>query len=442
MEYQEALEYILSFADYERWPGFAYAGRFDLRRMDLFLARLGNPHLGARTIHVAGSKGKGSTAAMIAAGLISAGYRTGLYTSPHLHSFRERIAVDGESIGEGEFASLASLLKPEVEKVNRKAEYGEMTTFEILTALAFLHFQKKGAAFQVLEAGLGGRLDATNIVRAEVSVITSISLDHQAVLGNTIAEIAAEKAGIIKAGGVVVSSPQTEEAAEVIGDACRQSGAELIKVGEQIGWRKISSDLRGQSLEVRGRRGDYRITIPLLGAHQIENAAAAVAALEAASIPQQAIADGLAATRWPGRLEVLKEKPYLVIDGAHNVNSAKRLVEAIREHFDFDRLLLIIGTSADKDAAGMIAELAALSELVIATRTRHPRSTDPERLADEFRRHGKSPAITAAVGEAVAEAMSAAAETDLVLATGSIFVIGEVIEYIKGLQPEPYPSYR
>ena len=441
MDYRGALEYVLSFADYERWPGFAYAGRFDLRRMDIFLERLGSPHLGRRTVHIAGSKGKGSTSAMIASGLVSAGHRTGLYTSPHLHTLRERIAVDGGPIGEEEFASLAALVRPEVEKVNREGAYGELTTFEILTALAFLYFREREAAFQVLEAGLGGRLDATNVVRAEVSVITSISLDHQGVLGDTVARIAAEKAGIIKRGGVVVSAPQVAEAAEVIGEACRRQGAELIVVGEGVTWEGRRADLRGQSLEVEGRRGRYEITIPLLGAHQRENAATAVAALEAAGISPADITSGLARTRWPGRFEVLGTEPLLVADGAHNGDSARRLGEAVREHLEFERLILIIGTSTDKDVAGIVAGLAPLADEVIATSTRHPRAADPALLVGEFQRHGITPRTASGVGEAVDEALALAGGKGLVLATGSIFIVAEVIEYCRGLSPELYPKY-
>ncbi|MCL0074271.1 Mur ligase family protein, partial [Dehalococcoidia bacterium] len=283
MNYQAALDYILSFTDYERWPGFGYAARFDLQRMEDLLRRLGSPHLGARTVHIAGSKGKGSTAAMIASALTVAGFRTGLYTSPHLHTMRERIRIDGQLIAEHEFAGLLSEMKPEIEATNR-GQTEELSTFEILTAMAFHHFRKQRAAFLVAEAGLGGRLDATNVVSSEVCVVTSISRDHTAVLGDTIPQIAAEEAGIIEPGVTVVSSPQVAEAAKVIRKLCLKKGAELIMGGEEITWQGRESSLDGQSLEVRGRKGEYHLTIPLLGEHQIENAATAVAALEALDI--------------------------------------------------------------------------------------------------------------------------------------------------------------
>ncbi len=204
MNYAAALDLLLSRTDYERYPGFNYASRFDLRRMDDLLLRLGNPHMSAKSVHIAGSKGKGSTSAMIAAGLQAAGYKTGLYTSPHLITLRERIQVDSKPILKSELGSVVASIKPHVEAVDRDGTYGELSTFELLTAAAFVYFHQKQVDYQVLEVGLGGRLDATNVVHPEICVITSISLDHTEVLGDTLAKIAAEKAGIIKQGCTVV----------------------------------------------------------------------------------------------------------------------------------------------------------------------------------------------------------------------------------------------
>ncbi|RLC69733.1 MAG: bifunctional folylpolyglutamate synthase/dihydrofolate synthase, partial [Chloroflexi bacterium] len=193
MDYQAAVNWVLSFADYERWPGFAYAARFDLRRMEVLLSQLGNPHLGRKTVHIAGSKGKGSTAAMIASGLQAADFKVGLYTSPHLHTIRERMTLGFQPIAENDFARLVERLRPKVEVVNR-GSLGELTTFEILTALGFLYFQEARVDFQVVEVGLGGRLDATNVVQPEICVITSISHDHTQVLGEDLNQVAAERA--------------------------------------------------------------------------------------------------------------------------------------------------------------------------------------------------------------------------------------------------------
>jgi len=290
----------------------------------------------------------------------------------------------------------------------------------------------------VLETGLGGRLDATNVVKPEVCVITSISLEHQEVLGDTLAKIAGEKAGIIKPGCVVVSSPQSEEAAAVFREVCLKKKAKLISVGSDITWRKLNSNLSGQSLEVKGLRDSYRLTIPLLGSHQLDNAASAVAALEALGISKQSIEVGLAKTHWPGRLQVLRRRPLLVVDGAHNLDSARKLKESLEQYFDFNKVILIIGTSSDKDVSGIIAELMPLADSVIATCSRHPRATKPEVLAGEFARQGMKTETAESVADAVAGALKRAGRRDLILATGSLFLIAEVIEYVKGLRPEIY----
>lgn len=440
MNYSAAVDFILERADYERWPGYAYANRFDLRRMEDLLHRLGDPHLSARAVHIAGSKGKGSTAAMIAAGLRAAGHKTGLYTSPHLLTLRERINVDGKPILKRELADVVAGLRPHAEEMDRDRTYGELTTFELLTVAAFLHFQQKGVDFQVLETGLGGRLDATNVVTPEVCVITSISLDHREVLGNTVAQIAAEKAGIIKPGIPVVSSAQAKEAATVISKTCLARGARLVTVGSDISWQRISSNLSEQSLEVKGMRGSYHLNIPLLGAYQLQNAATAVATLETLDVPRESIEVGLANTYWPGRLQILRRRPMLVVDGAHSGDSARKLKEALEQHFHFDHLILIIGASADKDMSEIVVELAPMADSVIATRSRHPRATTPEAVAGEFARQGLRAEVAEDVAQAVAKARAKAGKRDLICATGSLFLVGEVIENVKGLRPELYPQ--
>jgi dihydrofolate synthase/folylpolyglutamate synthase len=438
MNYAAALDFLLSRTDYERYPGFNYASRFDLRRMYDLLLRLGNPHMSAKSVHIAGSKGKGSTSAMIAAGLRAAGYEVGLYTSPHLITLRERIQVDGKPILKSELGSVVARIKPHVEAVDRDGTYGELSTFELLTAAAFVYFQQRRVDYQVLEVGLGGRLDATNVVNPEICVITSISFDHTEVLGDTLAKIATEKAGIIKQGCTVVSAPQSEEAASVISKTCLAKNAGLISVGNDVTWREIGSNLFGQSLEVRGRKGTYRLTIPLLGAHQLENAATAVATLETLGLSKISIEKGLANTRWPGRLQVLGRRPLLVVDGAHNRDSARKLKDALRQYFQFDNLVFIIGTSADKDVSGIVSELAPMADRVIVTRSRHPRATRPEVLASEFARLGREAEVVGNVAEAVAEARRKAGGKDLICATGSLFLVAEVIEYMKHLRPELY----
>lgn len=439
MNYQAALSYILSFTDYEKLPAFLYkADNFDLRRMVELLDRLGSPHLTSPAIHVAGTKGKGSTAAMIASALSAAGYRTGLYTSPHLHTFRERITVDGEMITEEELSALTERLQPEIDEVNRRHDYGEITTFEILTALAFAFFMERRVDFQVLEVGLGGRLDATNVVMPRIAVITSISLDHAEVLGDSLAKIAGEKAGIIKPGTLVISAPQSNEVEGVIEEVCRSKGVSLITVGRDVTWRKLKSDLSGQFFEVKGKAGNHKLIIPLLGEHQLENAAVAVAALEALDIGVVDIARGLAQVQWPGRLEILRHEPLFLADGAHNADSANRLRETIEKYLHFDRLILILGASSDKDIAGIVGALAPLSSQAIVTRSRHPRALAPNLLLEELEKQGVKGELAESVSSAVERAMEMAGPRDLICATGSLFVAAEAREYVKGI---PYDVF-
>ncbi len=433
MDYQQALDYIFSYTDYEKVPMPHDPAFYDLRRVEELLARLGNPHLGARSVHIAGTNGKGSTAAMIASALTASGYITGLYTSPHLHTWRERIRVNGELISEGELAALVERLKPEVEAVNQKATYGQLTTFELLTALGFAHFKLKGVDFQVLEVGLGGKFDATNVINPEVCIITSISFDHTEVLGSSLAEIAAEKAGIIKPGGVVVTAPQPDEAGKVIEETCRSYGIELVRVGSDVTWQGLSSNLNRQLLQVKGRLGSYELSIPLLGDYQLGNAATAVAALEVLAgkgfnISKDGIISGLAQVGWPGRFQILSHHPLLIVDGAHNPDSARRLKQSLEQYFDFDRAILVIGVSSDKDIAGIVSELAPLFSKVIITRSRHPRAMALPPILAEFRRHGVEAQAVETVSEALSPALALAGARDLICVTGSLFVVAEAIE--------------
>lgn len=433
MDYQQALDYIYGLIDYEKMPRPRDAANYDLRRLDELLGRLDNPHLQVKSVHIAGSKGKGSVAAMIASALTISGYTTGLFTSPHLHSFNERIRVDGELISAAELADLVARLKPEVEAVNRKATYGRLTTFELMTALGFSYFKLKGVDFQVIEVGLGGRLDATNVVQPDVSIITSISFDHTEVLGNTLAEIATEKAGIIKPGCVVVTSPQPDEVDRIIEQACLACRAELVRVGSDVTWQSLGFDSRQQSLRVAGRLASYKLSIPLLGQHQLENAATAVAALEVLAekgfhISGDSIIKGLAQVNWPGRLQVLSHRPLLVVDGAHNPDSARKLKQSLQQYFDFDRAILIIGVSSDKDIAGIISELVSLFDKVIVTHSIHPRAMATAPIVAEFSKQGVEVQETDDISTALPLALTLAGDRDLICVTGSLFVVAGAIE--------------
>ncbi|MBI4294862.1 MAG: bifunctional folylpolyglutamate synthase/dihydrofolate synthase [Chloroflexi bacterium] len=442
MDYQAALDYVLSLTDYETIPGLGRsAANFDLRRTAELLHRLEGPHLKAATVHVAGTKGKGSTAAMVASALTTSGYVTGLFTSPHLHSIRERITVDGEPIPRQELADLVNRLRPHVDAVNLAGHHGKLTTFELLTVLGFVYFQEKKVSFQVLEVGLGGRLDATNVAQPLVCIITPISFDHTEILGNSVTQIATEKAGIIKPGCTVVTAPQPAEAMRVIQGACRRCQAELIEVGDDIHWRKTGTTLEGQSFDVCSNAGSHQLTIPLLGEHQLDNAAAAVAALGVlarshARITPQSISRGLAAVSWPGRLQLLRRSPLVVADGAHNVDSARKLKQALMQYFNFRHLILIAGTSSDKDNAGIVAELAPASHTVIVTSSLNPRATPPQVLAHLFREMDSHAIEAESVAKALEMALATAGPEDLVCITGSMFVVAEAIEHLQGIVHE------
>jgi dihydrofolate synthase/folylpolyglutamate synthase len=434
MNYIEAVDYVYSFADYEKTPVPHAAANYDLRRLEELLGYFGEPHLKTKAVHITGTKGKGSTAAMIASVLTTAGYAAGLYTSPHLLDIRERIRIGNHLITEDEFAATLEKLKPEIEAVNRRAAYGKLTTFEVLTAMAFSHFADKNAEWQVLEVGLGGTYDATNIIKhPEVCIITSISYDHIEILGNTLTAIAGEKCGIIKPGCTVVVSPQNGEAMRVIEDTCARRDARLIKVGSDITWRGLDFDVNAQQMLIAGRLDSYEVSIPLLGDHQMVNAATAVGALEAlveggARISKDSLINGMARVKWPGRFQIISNSPAILLDGAHNQDSAEKLSHAIEHYLKFKKAVLVIGASSDKDVSGMAAALAPITAQVIATRSRNPRAMAPEKIAREFARYNIPYDITSDITSAMNRAVALAGKSGLICVTGSLFIVAEVLE--------------
>ena len=446
LDYEAALKLVMGLADFERSTHSLEHSSFHLQRIGLLMERLDNPHLGIPTVHVAGTKGKGSTAAMITSILGAEGYKVGLYTSPHLHSAVERIRVGLEPIAREDFASVATQVWPEVEWVSREGGYGGVSTFEMLTAMAFLHFKQLKADFQVIEVGLGGRLDATNVVAPLASVITSISLDHTATLGETVELIAGEKAGIIKAGVPVVVAPQRDSPFAVICDVAQRVGAPVIDVERRVSSQRRSSDLKGQAIAVSGLHETYELWTPLLGDHQIENLRTALAAVETlveggARVSHDAIVQGLRDVRWPARLELLSmDDPPVVVDGAHNPYSMHRLVQTLRELLEFRHLFVIFGALSGHSATGMLAELAEMSPLVLATQSRHPRSAPSEVISETAAQNGLDVVFKSDdVGKATRAARELAKPGDLVLGTGSLSVAAEVIEEIRGIAPELYP---
>jgi dihydrofolate synthase/folylpolyglutamate synthase len=432
--YQQALDYLYSFVDFSLQHQLKYSPeKFNLERMRVFIKRLGNPHLMYPVIHIAGTKGKGSVAALCASALQAAGYTVGLYTSPHLDDYAERIQVNGQNISHEDLIALVDEFKPQIESVP------EITTFEITTGLAFEYFKRRGVNAAVIEVGLGGRLDATNVVVPLVSVITSLSYDHTQILGDTLAKIAFEKAGIIKPGIPVVSSPQEEEARLVLEEVAHERGCRLIYAGRDFEVQGLEHTLNYQRFRVRfsEESAPVVLTIPFLGDHQVQNAATAYAALRTAdvqglTIPQQAIIDGFARASWPARFEILQQNPPVVLDCAHNRDSARKLRLTVREYFPDKPILLVFGASEDKDITGMFSELLPWISELIVVKSFHPRAIDPEILRELAAPYTVPVHIIPEIVDAFREAERLAGREKLILVTGSIFVAAAVrIEWKK-----------
>ena len=451
MNYQEALAWLYSFSDTERTGIFVHDREDNLRRERALMDALGNPQRAYGITHVAGTKGKGSTSAMIASILRAAGIRTGLYSQPDLHTFRERMRVDGEVISGEVVARLAPRVREALDTIG--LSLGSYITYEVATALMFLAFRDLEARHAVVEVGIGGRLDATNIVEPLVTVITSISFDHMALLGNTLGAIAREKAGIVKPGVPLICSAEAPEALDVIEAVCRERGAPFIRVGRsgcvacEYSYAPRSADTLGQTFDLSTPRRTYEdLRLNLLGEHQLENAGAAVAAVNALRerglpVDDEAIRQGLREARWPARMQVVGERPWAVVDGAHNADSFAKLFAGLRRHFTYRRLILVFGVMSDKDIAGMAREVAlAAPALVIASPYASARAATPEALAEALREREPSLAISLATNsaDALAEALAEAGPDDLVCVTGSLYLAGEALRWFAG-RPTPSP---
>jgi dihydrofolate synthase/folylpolyglutamate synthase len=438
--YARTLREIFAYVDYSRSRRHPYnADTYNLDRMRSLVALLGHPQDAFPTLHIAGSKGKGSTAAMVAAMLQAAGLRTGLYTSPHLHTFRERMRIDGELITRERLVALWDELKPVI------ASLPGTTTFEIITALAFLHFARPPVDWGVIEVGLGGRLDATNVITPRACAITPLSLEHTHLLGDDIASIAAEKAGIIKPGAPVVTGPQPPEAMAVLERAAREADVPLIRVGEDWRWHVRRLSPEGVEFDIHTPDSTIReVFVPLAGEHQALNATVAVALIHAAGLrlSEASLRAGLASTYWPGRLERLAQRPTLLLDSAHNPDSAARLRQAL-SLYPHQRRILLFGASADKDIAGALQILGEGAAAIILTRSFHPRAADPARLYELARR--LFPHTSLFLAEDVAPGLEVAQiladEADLILVTGSIFVVAAAREAWARQHPQALPPH-
>ncbi|NOZ76844.1 MAG: bifunctional folylpolyglutamate synthase/dihydrofolate synthase [Euryarchaeota archaeon] len=395
--------------------------KMGLERTRYILEAMGSPQQGYRTIHVGGTNGKGSTCMFIASILKEAGYRVGLYTSPHVQDFRERITVDFEPIGEDSLAEVIGRVRPIVEGME-----GDMrpTYFEVITALAFDHFSEAGVDYAVIEVGLGGAMDATNVIVPEAAVITNISRDHTTMLGSSLEGIAREKAGIIKPGVPVYTAECKEAPLGVIEGRCREAGCRLVNAFGTWSSRE-SLGLEGQRFELRGSRGTYSLRTPLLGAHQMENAALAVMVAEDLAVDGRAIERGVSSTPpLPGRMEVARRRPLVILDGAHNPGAMDALGDTIREVHPGGKRLLVIGILKDKAIDEMAGILSPLFDEFYITRPKSDRAAGPEVIQ---RALGKG-VVVEDVGDAVGQALDRAGPGDVVCVTGSFYTVAEARE--------------
>lgn len=451
--YRSSLDYLFGRLNYERAGMPRHPSELRLGRMRRLLRRLGDPQDGLRIVHVAGTKGKGSTAALIAAALTASGVRTGLFCSPHLHRLEERFRIDGRMANPDELVALVEEVRPAAEiidAIDPHPRRRNLTFFEITTAMGLLHFARNHCGAVILEVGLGGRLDSTNIVRPLVSVLTSISFDHTKILGPTLAAIATEKAGILKRGGMAVVGTRGMEAREAIARVARQRRSSV---------RWIDNDFRQQyqppcppldrprpgRVTVQTWRSHWGpLELPLLGPHQAENAATALATLDTLAehgltVAPEAVARGFAGLKFPARVEVLGEHPWLVIDGAHNVASAQALAETLRTCFPSVPRTLVFGTTRDKDLTGQLRVLLPLFDSVIATRyVENPRAVPPAEVAEAvWSLNGPTVEVANDPAEALAAARLRTPPEGLIGVTGSLFLAAETRALLLGIEPSP-----
>ena len=468
MTYSQAIRYLESFINYEKTPLWPYRESLKLEPIKEFLAAIGNPQDSLRCIHIAGTKGKGSTCAFVTYILREAGYKVGLYTSPHLSDFRERIRILNPNpltpacpagrgnpkpefegmISKNELVRLVERFRPCLKKFNSACVYGPLSFFEVYTALAFVYFKDKNVDFAVLETGLGGRLDATNVVNPLVCAITPISYEHTQKLGSTLREIATEKAGIIKGHPItnllrhrliVINAPQEKEAGRVLREKCQEIGCELYEVGKDISYKRVTGyglRVTGQTFKIKGIFGEYPdLKIRLLGEHQLINASVAVGAIEALqfyniNVGVDSIRGGLSHTLWPGRCEVIAKKPLVVLDGAQNVASCQALRQAVKKNFNYNKLILVLGISSDKDIKGICEQVCPLADGIILTQASNPRAASVNDIEKIIRAQGiRADRVwvikTKKVRKAKAIACRLAKPRDLILICGSLFVVGE-----------------
>ena len=439
--YAKAVDFLLQQTDYERMRIVRYnTTTFNLERMRLLLKHLGNPHLEFKSIHVAGTKGKGSTCHMVSAMLTGAGLKTGLYTSPHLLDMRERIAINEQIISQADFAALVKRIEPVV----RKLAMDPPTFFELMTAMAFMHFAEQNVDIAVVETGLGGRLDSTNVIDPEVTAITNISYDHMAVLGNSLGKIAEEKAGIFKKDVPALSVLQAPEAQASLERVARAVKAPLEFVGADIEFSyrfelaRVAGPHTRVSLQTPLTRHEH-LTVPLMGEHQAVNCGLALAILDklkarGLKFDDVKAVEGLKQVCVPGRTEWISTQPRVMIDGAHNAASLQALFKAISQHVSYDSMVVIFGCNCDKDVSGMLEQVSLGADKVIFTRSsNNPKSASPDELSNVYTdRFGKMAQVASCFTEALSIATRAISREDVIVVTGSFYLIGEAKRYFMG----------
>ena len=428
-EYNEALDFIYCFVDYERQSNWKYdIDHFDLSRVRKFLHALNDPHEKGWFVHVAGTNGKGSVAAMIASTLTQSGYKTGLYTSPHLVTFRERIKIDGSMISRDDIVDGVRRIK----KVVKQNE--GLTFFEVWTAIAFDYFVRKSVEISVIEVGIGGRLDTTNVISPAVSVITSISMDHRGKLGKTVEKITCEKAGIIKPGIPVVSAPQNNDVIPILENKTKEVGVKLILVG-----RDVKYFVEGENIIYSGLKWELdKLRVPLAGSVQYENAAVALAALETLasegySVTPKSARRGIENVRWPGRFQTVSLSPEVVVDGACNISAMMAVRDYLGEKTSKDKVIAVVGMCSDKDVVQVLEILGQAVSRFIFTQVNNPRALSAHELAN------RSPEVKNNIVEvdpikAVKKAVSIAGSDGMIIVTGSLYLVGEVLKHYSVLE--------
>ena len=420
--YQESLDYLYGLEK--------FGMIFGLTQVERILEAMGNPQKEVQAIHIGGTNGKGSTAAMMASILQKEGYRVGLYTSPHLHQFTERIRVNGKQIEKGEVAKLTGWMRERIEEARVPAPF---TFFDFTTAMALQYFKQAMVDLAILEVGLGGRLDSTNVIDPLLSVITSISKDHEEQLGRSLLKIAGEKAGIIKKGCPVVTSATQPHVLRLFSKICREKGSPLFRVGKELRFIPIGQ----RNFHYEGlHRKLWDLRLNLMGPHQIINATTALGAMEVLEqlgfpVSISAMVEGLREVEWPGRLERVSVSPPIILDGAHNPGGALALKKSLESEFGYHRLILLIGVMKDKDIRSILHLLAPLANHLILTKPHHDRAASPSALREALGQNGKKAEIVEDLQEAIQRGISITGEEDLLCITGSLYTVGEARDHLR-----------